>query len=118
MRIAKMLSFVMFFCLLANIQEVTAQKKTLVSKPITKTVTGTFVKIEQGDYFYLILNKNGEDVSIRVDKPDVVYKKLDGNPETFVGRKIKVVYETKKINVPEAGGMMEVDLYIKGEIQE
>jgi hypothetical protein len=78
---------------------------------------GTFVGIEQGDYFYFkVKPENGDEKSLMVLKGDDTYEKISANPDKYKGAKVKVTWEAKKQNVPEAGGEMDIEEYIKAEI--
>ncbi len=82
-----------------------------------QVIVGTFVGIEQGDYFYFkIKPENGDEKSFMVLKGDDTYEKIAANPKEFEGKKIKVTWEAKKQNIPEAGGEMDIEAYIKAEI--
>lgn len=78
---------------------------------------GTFVGIEQGDYFYFkVKPENGDEKSFMVLKGDDTYEKIAANPDKFKDAKVKVTWEAKKQNIPEAGGEMNIEEYIKAEI--
>ncbi len=81
-----------------------------------KTLTGTFVGIEQGDYFYFQIEiSQGEARSFMVLQPDEVYEKVAEDVEQYIGKQVKVYWKTTKENIPEAGGEIEVEKYIKAE---
>jgi hypothetical protein len=96
--------------------EETEKSKEEVSDKQQVTV-GTFIEIEQGDYFYFkIKPENGDEKSLMVLKGDDTYEKIAANPDKFKGAKVKVTWEAKKQNIPEAGGEMDIEEYIKAEI--
>jgi hypothetical protein len=78
---------------------------------------GTFVEIEQGDYFHFrIKTEEGEEKSFFVLNDDDTYRTIEANPEKYKGKKVKVYWVAKKQNIPEAGGEMDIDEYIKAEL--
>jgi hypothetical protein len=84
-----------------------------------KIAIGKFVSVEHSDYFYFkIIKSNKTEVSFRVDKTDAFYDKVDRNPQSFIGKKVKIYYEHKKIYTPEAGGDIVVDAYVKAELMK
>ncbi|MCU0445594.1 MAG: hypothetical protein MUE85_11825 [Microscillaceae bacterium] len=96
--------------------EETEKPKEEVSDRQQVTV-GTFIEIEQGDYFYFkIKPENGDEKSFMVLKGDDTYEKIAANPNKYKGTKIRVTWEAKKQNIPEAGGEIDIEEYIKGEI--
>lgn len=81
-----------------------------------KNITGTFVGIEQGDYFYFQVEiSQGEARSFMVLQPDKTYEEVAENVEQYIGKQVKVYWKTSKENIPEAGGEIEVDKYIKAK---
>jgi site-specific DNA-cytosine methylase len=80
---------------------------------------GTFVTIEGGDYYHFYFKpETGAEKDLFVLNGDETYQKIAANPEKYKGVKIKVTWERKKQNIPEAGGEMEIEEYIKSEILE
>ncbi|MDX2301371.1 MAG: hypothetical protein NW226_01170 [Microscillaceae bacterium] len=80
---------------------------------------GTFVGIDQGDYFYFRVKPDqGEELSLMVLQGDETYRKIEAAPDTYIGKKIKVYWMATKENLPEAGGEVDVNKYLKAEILE
>ena len=77
---------------------------------------GTFQGIEQGDYAYFKVKNAKEEKSFMVFNADETYDKISASPEKFVGKKVKVSWIATKEDVPEAGGKIDVEKYIKAEI--
>jgi hypothetical protein len=110
-----------------NTQE-NKQDSTLVSPEKTEVkgeqnaatpqeTTGVFVGIEQGDYFYFkVKTDSGEEKSFMVLNPDEIYSKIEAESANFQGKKVKVYWQAKKQNIPEAGGEIDIQEYIKAEI--
>lgn len=91
------LLFVAILALAAQAQEV-------------KTFQGTFVEVEQGDYFHLnCKDAKGQVRSFWMIAPSPTFDPLLETPEKFRGKKIEVKYHTVKRDIPENGGPMELD---------
>ncbi len=104
----------LFFCFYAFLSLQTTSAQTPSKQ--AKVVIGKFAGIEQGDYSYFTIIKDDKtEMSFRVDKTDALYEKVEKNPKSFIGKKVKVYYKHQKIYTPEAGGEVEVDLYVKAE---
>lgn len=79
-------------------------------------VEGTFGGIEQGDYFYLLVNISDEEsISIMVLDTDEFYNNIEAAPEEFEGKKIRVYYQDTTQYLEAAGGDVEISKYLKGE---
>lgn len=74
---------------------------------------GTFQGIEQGDYAYFKVKNAKEEKSLMVLNTDKTYEKIAANPKKFIGKKVKVYWVAAKQNIPEAGGMISIEKYIK-----
>lgn len=78
---------------------------------------GTFVEIEQGDYFYFVIkDKKGERVAfpLLTEPPSVApYSK---KPAAFVGKPVRVYWQDKSRHVPEAGGMVRDKICVRVEV--
>jgi hypothetical protein len=97
----------------------TENKEKEAENPKQQIAEGKFVGIEQGDYFYFrIQPESGEEMSFMVLQDDETYQKISANPEKFKGVKVKVYWENTTENIPESGGKMEIQKYIKAEILE
>ncbi len=82
-----------------------------------QSVSGMFTGIEQGDYFYFtIKTEAGEDMSFMVLQTDATFEAISENPEKYTNAMVKVYWETTTENIPEAGGDIEINKYIKAEI--
>lgn len=71
---------------------------------------GTFVEIEWGDYpHFNMKDEKGEDVSfwLAPDLPDDQYEKFESGDKK--GAKIEVKWRTIERDIPENGGMMELE---------
>jgi hypothetical protein len=80
------------------------------------TTTGTFLGIEEGDYFHWEMKTAaGEEVSYFILRPDKSVEKVSENPAAYVGRKCTVKWKTTKEKIPEAGGEMEVEQVVSVE---
>ena len=72
-----------------------------------KTVKGIFLGLERGDY--VIKNETGEDsFFMNLKSPSV--KKVEENPDRYVGNKCIAKYIETKQNFPEGGGEFEIKL--------
>jgi len=76
---------------------------------VAQQVEGVFKGIEQGDYFHWnMTNEKGEEVSFFIlnagDKVDEVLNDADA----YIGRRCRVSYVTGMVEIPEAGGKMEI----------
>ena len=81
-----------------------------------KTTDGTFVRIDEGDYFHFVIkDAKGEEVSFFILKGDKSVDKVTDEPGKFVGKKCKVKWKTLTENIPEAGGKMEIDQILSVE---
>jgi hypothetical protein len=110
----RILLVIFFFCALFGSQIAFSQA---AKQAPTKTAVGKFIGLEQGDYFYFKIMKDDKtELTLRVDKPDAFYDKVEKNTKSYLGKKIKVYYQHTKVYTPEAGGDVEVDLYIKAEL--
>jgi hypothetical protein len=82
----------------------------------TRTVEGTFIGIEQGDYaHWQMRTKSGEDVSLFILRPDASVEKIIENPKSYRGRPCRVSVKKTTENIPEAGRKMEVEQIVSVE---
>lgn len=89
-------------------------KEKSTGKQVTE---GTYVGIEQGDYFHLnIVTDKGDEVSYFILHPDKTFDPFLKNPEKFAKKKVRVTWESKEENIPEAGGKMQVDSALSIEL--
>lgn len=98
----------------------TTEKKAQegIANAAQQEIVGTFLGIEQGDYFYFRLKPDdgSEERSFMVLNTDETYAKIEADPEKYKNAKVKVYWQAKKQNIPEAGGEMDIEEYIKAEI--
>jgi hypothetical protein len=105
-----------------SIETVTEDKKEAKEdKPkadvAEEVLEGTFLGIEQGDYAYFkVKAANGDEKSLMVLDTDETYQKIEAAPDKFVGKKVKVYWTKSKENIPENGGEMEVEKYLRAEV--
>ncbi|MCC5946649.1 MAG: hypothetical protein JJT94_17085 [Bernardetiaceae bacterium] len=82
-------------------------------------IAGTFVEIEQGDYFYFVINDEaGERQSFMIFQGDETFDTIDENPSAYVGKKMAVYYEITTQEIPEAGGEIEIQKYLRAELMD
>lgn len=75
-----------------------------------QTLEGVFSGLEEGDYVHWILRTGtGEDRSFFVLKPDASLEKALADPSAFAGKKCRITWSRSTVNIPEAGGPMEVE---------
>ena len=81
-----------------------------------KTLEGTFLGIEQGDYFHWNMKTaSGEERSFFIMKPDASVDKIVDKPESFIGKKCRITWKASTENIPEAGGKMEIEQILSVE---
>lgn len=91
-------------------------KSSTIAAAATSTIEGTFVGIEEGDYFHWKMRtKSGEEVSYFVLRPDAAVEKVTSNPKSYRGRACRVTIKKTTENIPEAGGKMEVEQIVSVE---
>ena len=82
----------------------------------TKTTEGTFVRVDEGDYFHFVItDTKGEEVSFFILKGDATVDKVVEEPGKFVGKKCRVQWKTSVENIPEAGGKLEIEQILSVE---
>ena len=81
-----------------------------------KTTEGTFVRIDEGDYFHFVMaDKKGEEVSYFILKGDASVDQVIEEPGKFVGKKCRVHWKASTENIPEAGGKIEIEQIVSVE---
>lgn len=81
-----------------------------------KVVEGTFVGVEEGDYFHWNMkDKAGEDVSFFILQADASVDKVLENAAAYAGKKCRVTVKKSKETIPEAGGKIEVEQILSVE---
>ncbi|TAE72202.1 MAG: hypothetical protein EAZ85_09865 [Bacteroidetes bacterium] len=91
-------------------------KKTEITSQKEQIFEGTFDGIEQGDYAYFKVKNSKEEKSFMVLNVDKTYEKISAQPEKYMGKKVRVYWIATKVDVPEAGGQIDVNKYIKSII--
>lgn len=75
-----------------------------------KTLSGTFQGIEQGDYFHWkMTDKKGNEHSFFILATDGSIDAVVDAPEKFVGKACSVKWKSSNVEIPEAGGKMDID---------
>ena len=75
---------------------------------------GTFAGIEQGDYaHFLIKDPKGRRDSFFILRPDKSVQAYLDNPEKLKGRRVRVHWEERNENIPEAGGKQRIKVVTK-----
>ncbi len=75
-----------------------------------KLTDGTFLGVEEGDYFHWKMRTaDGDEISYFILKPDATVDKVLENSVAYVGKKCRVTWKKSTENIPEAGGKMEVE---------
>jgi hypothetical protein len=77
---------------------------------------GTFKGIEQGDYgHWNMADSEGKEISFFILQPDESVDKALADPDAFVGKKCTVKWKKSKEDIPEAGGVIEVEQILSVE---
>jgi hypothetical protein len=89
------------------------------TKPVASPVQsqeGTFLKLEQGDYFYWTMRlADKSEVTYWLLRPDESLEAVIQSPTKFAGKKCRVQWQRKLENLPEAGGKLEVNQILSVE---
>jgi hypothetical protein len=86
------------------------------SKAPKGSTEGTFAGIEQGDYaHFLIKDKKGQRESFFILRPDRSVQSYLDNGDELKGRKVRVFWEERNENIPEAGGKQQIKVVTKVE---
>ena len=84
------------------------------SRALKGTTDGTFAGIEQGDYAHFLLkDKKGKAESYFILRPDKSVQSFVDNAQKLKGRKIRVYWEERQENIPEAGGKQRIKVVTK-----
>ena len=84
------------------------------SRAAKGTTDGTFAGIEQGDYAHLLVKTaKGKQESYFVLQPDKSVRAYLDDPDKLKGRRIRVHWEERNENIPEAGGKQRIKLVTK-----
>lgn len=77
---------------------------------------GTFAGIEQGDYAHFQLkDTKGKPLSYFILRPDDSVQSYLKNPNKLKGRKVRVYWEERDEEIPEAGGKQRIKVVTKVE---
>jgi len=97
----------------------TGKEKAGAEKPkagAAKTTEGTFLGIEEGDYFHWQMRTaGGGEVSYFILKADASVDKVLEKPDAFKGKKCRVTWKESTETIPEAGGKMKVQQILSVE---
>ena len=74
---------------------------------------GTFVEIEQGDYAHFVIKTKAGRESFFVLRPDKSVQSFIDNGSKLKGRKVRVHWEERNENIPEAGGKQRIKVVTK-----
>jgi hypothetical protein len=86
------------------------------AKAAAKLTDGTFLGVEEGDYFHWNMRTADRDeISYFILKPDATVDKVLENPAAYAGKKCRVTWKKSNENIPEAGGKMEVEQVLSVE---
>lgn len=73
-----------------------------------RETTGIFTGIESGDYSYLLLKTGSGEESYMILQTDDALDRLLADPDRYIGKRITVLWQTAREDIPEAGGRVEV----------
>lgn len=83
---------------------------------VVKTTEGTFLRIDEGDYFHWIMKTKDEvEKSYFIIKTDAAVDKVVAEPEKFVGQKCKIQWKESNEVIPEAGGKIKIEQILSVE---
>ena len=86
------------------------------SKGTKGQTDGTFAGIEQGDYAHFELkDTKGKPHSYFILRPDNSVQSYLDNPTKLKGRKVRVFWEERNEEIPEAGGKQKIKVVTKVE---
>ena len=97
--------------ILAAVFAVTASAESRATKGYTD---GTFAGIEQGDYaHFLVKTAKGKQESYFILRPDKSVQAYLDNPDKLKGRRVRVHWQERNENIPEAGGKQRIKVVTK-----
>ena len=79
---------------------------------------GKFIEIEQGDYAYFRIKTKTEEDSFFILRPDKTVQSFIDNDAKLKGQKVRVFWEERNENIPEAGGKQLVKVVTRVEQQK
>jgi hypothetical protein len=88
--------------------------RSLAAKPAPKApagnvTTGVFTGIEEGDYFHWMMRpQGGEIVTFFILNTTPAIDAAIANPGQFLGKSCRVTWRSKVMNIPEAGGNIDI----------
>ena len=86
------------------------------SRATKGTTDGTFAGIEQGDYAHFLLkDTKGKPESYFILRPDKSVQSYLDNLDKLKGRKVRVYWEERNEQIPEAGGTQRIKVVTKVE---
>lgn len=88
--------------------DILKEKGAAESAVKSKSTDGTFVRIDEGDYFHWVISTKGEELSFFILHADAAVEKVIEDPEKYVGKKCRVLWKESMEDIPEAGGKMKV----------
>ena len=95
---------------------VTAAPAFAESRAVKGKTDGTFAGIEQGDYaHFLVKDAKGKPESYFILRPDKSVQSYIDNSDKLKGRKVRVHWEERNENIPEAGGKQRIKVVTKVE---
>lgn len=94
----------------------TTLEKKAAPEAAVMTTTGTFKDIEFGDYgHWNMLDEKGNELSLFILQPDEAVDKVLAGPEAYAGKKCTVKWKKSKEDIPEAGGLIDVEQILSVE---
>ena len=79
---------------------------------------GTFIEIEQGDYAYFRIKTKTDEDSFFILRPDKTVQSFIDNGAKLKGQKVRVFWEERNENIPEAGGKQLIKVVTRVEQQK
>ena len=79
----------------------------------TGRTDGTFLEIEQGDYAHFVIKTKAGRESFFILRPDKSLQAYIDNGAKLKGRKVRVHWEERNENIPEAGGNQRIKVATK-----
>lgn len=100
---------ILFSLVLASAAPAFAESRTTKGR-----TDGTFAGIDQGDYAHFLLKDvKGKRESYFILRPDKSVESYLNNPNKLKGRKVRVHWEERDENIPEAGGKQRIKVVTK-----
>ena len=81
-----------------------------------KTLEGTFLRIDEGDYSHWVMKTaTGDERTFFILKPDASVNKVVEAPESHIGKKCRITWDSGKEDIPEAGGKIDIEQILSVE---